>query len=1227
MGRTEPQEDVEHLLSIAKSSGSAMWVADRESDRLIYLSPSAEFVFGVDRERLTTSPNWRADVVIAQDLPHVAKRLQQLQPGQVMTLRYRVFKPGGEQRWIEDRISVNAQQASQMTGVSVDVTAQAAEVQRLSEIESAYLSLAEAIPMSVLRKDLSGRILYANQQYCRVSGKTIDQLTGRTSFDLFPADIARRFTQKDQRVLESRKLFRTTEKHPRPGNRTAYIETFTAPVVDQAGNNIGIQVIYHDISENKHVAEAGDRERYLLKALLDAIPHTVYFKDAQSRFLRVSQSLAEKFGLTSAEDMLGRSDAEFMQNADQRIEDERKLFEGKIAIVQKEEVEHWTNDEVTWALTTKLPLKDLKGEIIGTFGISQCITAQKRAEAELKSERDRLKTIIDNIPDLIFLKDRHGRFINCNQALLNAVKVDSIDDVVGKTDFDFWPPELASNYVADDQTTMRDGVALIDQEEKTRDSDGNERWLLTNKVPLFDDRGEVTGLVGIARDITKTVEAKRQLSAAKDAADSANQAKSDFLANMSHEIRTPMNAIIGMTQLLLDTELKNQQLEYLKMIQGSGESLLGVINDILDFSKIEAGKLELDPVDFSLRRSIGGTMRSLAIRAHAKHLELAFRVRNDVPDMLSGDVGRLRQIVVNLVGNAIKFTHQGEVVVDVGVAQQDEDSITLAIKVSDTGIGMTESACEKIFDGFQQADMSTTRRYGGTGLGLTISSRLVEMMGGTISVNSTVGQGSEFSFTVDLQLADQSGAKRMPVIVGGTRVLIVDDNETNRLILKEMLQSWGMVPTVCEDASAAIALLGEVAENGSPFQLLLSDVQMPDVDGFMMAQRIRDSQESFRNIPIIMLTSATRVGDVGDRERLKIAGCIMKPVTQSELFNVIVEVMGVGFDVDRKPVTPAAQTPIRKLNVLLAEDNQVNQTLAIRMLEKGGHHVDVADNGKEAVTMVSNGSYDLVLMDVQMPKMDGLDATRAIRQREQTEGGHQLIVAMTAHAMKGDRELCIDAGMDDYLAKPLRISEFEAKLQALFGDENGDSASDNRNTKAGENNPTSDGAVLLAGEQPSVFVPEQLESFEQLPLSGPLEMAEVPEADSSNLPRDDVAVELESVANPIEGHVDWEAAANATANDPELLRELVAIFLQELPGLMGQLGDAVNAGDSDAIKKVAHQIKGSVLFLSTYQPFNAALAMEKMGAQGQLEETRSAFGAMQQSFGELTDELNAFLQR
>ena len=499
------KKDPNHaLVMLAQNAKTVFWVADVQTEKLVYISEAAKEVFGWDPEELSGQENWRSQIVLADDLPQLQHRIVDLQPGEATTAIYRIVKPDGKQRWIEDRISL-LEDGLQLGGVATDVTVRVLERRRLESVENAYHSLAEAIPMSVVRKDAKGRILYANSNYCKTSEMDLDELIGKTSFDLFPADVARRFTEKDQEVLKQREPFRTTEKHARPGNKTAYIESYTVPVLDHFGNAIGYQVVYHDISKKKHLEKAGDRERYLLKALLDAIPHMVYFKDSQSRFIRVSQSLAKRFDFKSADNLIGLSDADLMADAEQFMLDEQALFKGELEIIEKEESVVLGDGTTMWCMTTKLPLKDLKGNMVGTFGISRFITEQKLAEAELSRERDRLKTIIDNVPDLIFLKDRHGRFINANQALVDATQVDSIEDIIGKTDFDFWPPELASNYVADDQMTMREGKSLINQQEKTSDADGNETWLLTSKVPLFDDDGEVTGLVGIARDITESI--------------------------------------------------------------------------------------------------------------------------------------------------------------------------------------------------------------------------------------------------------------------------------------------------------------------------------------------------------------------------------------------------------------------------------------------------------------------------------------------------------------------------------------------------------------------------------------------------------------------------------------------------------------------------------------------------------------------------------------------------
>jgi len=602
---------------------------------------------------------------------------------------------------------------------------------------------------------------------------------------------------------------------------------------------------------------------------------------------------------------------------------------------------------------------------------------------ELRQTRAAFQSVVDSLPLNLLIKDAKGRRVFANKSYLELHNT-SLEAIAGKTDHDLFPSDLAKKFTVDDAAILRTGEAMHDVEEHQL-PDGQRRWIERTKSALTDADGQFVGVQVLFWDVTDREQAQNDLRIARDEADAANQAKSDFLANMSHEIRTPMNGIIGMTELVLDTKLTPTQRDYLKMVEESGENLLAIINDILDFSKIEAGQLELDPVPFDLRDSLGDAVRSLALRAHDKGLELACSIDPEVPWMLEGDLGRLRQVIVNLLGNAIKFTDHGEVLLNIRCQAKTTSECTLLFSVWDTGIGIPADKQAQIFEDFQQADRSTTRSYGGTGLGLAISSRLVELMGGRICVDSVPGRGSKFYFTVKLPVSNPS-------------------------------------------AKEAFDLLRKAADANDPFRIALIDVNMPDVDGFEFASWVR-ADKSVTGTPLIMLTSSGRPGDAQLRSSLNIRASFLKPIKQTELFDAVVATLGEESDRQQSNEQKTTEAlPLDSTRVLLVEDNKVNQKLATGVLGKLGCQVFVAENGAQAIAAFAADEFDIVLMDVEMPEMDGIEATKEIRRLGQGAKQRVPIVAMTAHAMVGDRERCMEAGMDDYLSKPVRMDSIEAML-------------------------------------------------------------------------------------------------------------------------------------------------------------------------------------------------------
>jgi two-component system sensor histidine kinase/response regulator len=766
--------------------------------------------------------------------------------------------------------------------------------------------------------------------------------------------------------------------------------------------------------------------------------------------------------------------------------------------------------------------------LVLTAVLNRRVSAQSE---KLRTSEERYRRFFERSLSGIYQSTVDGRLLDCNDTFARILGYATREECLAKPMAEHYSEAGdRGEFVA---RLMNEG-SVSDLESKLRSRDGRTVWVAETATLLESANNAPSIIEGTILDITQRKDAEAGLRAAMTTAEEANRAKSEFLANMSHEIRTPMNGIIGMTELALGTEITGEQREYLETVRSSADALLGIINDILDFSKIEARKLDIDVINFDLRYTLDDTLRALAPRAHAKELELACRVAPEVPQVLGGDPSRLRQILLNLIGNAVKFTEKGEVVVRVECAPLDGEHVAVTFTVSDTGIGIPHEKHASIFDPFTQADASTTRRFGGTGLGLTISSRLVALMGGKISVESEPGHGTQFHVTLPFEIRAEivtPTARRELKDLRGLQVLVVDDNATNRRILEDTLIAWGMRPTLVDGGFAALTALDHAYSIGKPFSLALIDFQMPDLDGFGLAQKIKLRPE-LRTTMIMMLSSVGHRGDAHHFRELGVASYLTKPVRQSVLLDAILAVLAAN---DRPGVPKVLVTrhtlneSRRSLRILLAEDNAVNRQLVTALLGKRGHTTVAVVNGREAVAAVAKGGFDLVLMDVQMPEMDGLEATTAIRRAELLSKAHVPIIALTAHAMKGDREACLAAGTDEYLSKPVNATELFALIDTLLR---------NATTTAPE------GGLISALTDP--------------------------------------AFDLEGALARVEG-------------DRTLLSELTRIFSADVPRALAEIRRCATTGDNAGLETAAHAFRGACGNFGAKGAVDAAHVLELMG--------------------------------
>lgn len=785
-------------------------------------------------------------------------------------------------------------------------------------------------------------------------------------------------------------------------------------------------------------------ERY--RRIVETANEGVWLVDAANQTTFMNPRMAQMLGCVS--DMgIGHSPFEFLDES------------GRAAVAAHLETPHgqpievwWTRADGTglWALVAATPFTGDDGGYAGSVAMVMDITDRKRAEAALEAlsrrtaRRERiLTTTLSSIADYAYIYDRQGRFLFANQPLLDRLGL-TLEEVAGKTHFELdYPHDLAVRVQQQIRHVFEAGESVIDEMPYLKAGGDAGHWEYIF-LPVFGADHTVEFVAGSTRDISDRKRGEAELRDARDAAEAASLAKSEFLANMSHEIRTPMNGVIGMADLVLDSDLTEEQRANLEILRESAEALLVIINDVLDFSRIESGRLALDRIDFEPRTTIGDTAHAIAVKAHQKGLELVVDVAPDVPLSICGDPGRLRQVLINLLGNAIKFTHHGEIVLRVTRQGETEraagEPIVLLFSISDTGIGIPLERQQQVFNAFIQADGSTTRTYGGTGLGLTISAELVALMGGRLWLESEPDQGSTFRFTAMFAASTREEAVVAPdpIDLKGLRVLIVDDNATSRRLLEGMTAGWQMIPTLRTRVPEALVALQAAAREQQPFRLVLTDCRMPDADGFALAATIQ-TEPALADTTVVMLTSVGRPGDAARCRELGIAAYLPKPVKRSDLHAALLTALAAR-PVARGPVVLITQHSLRETRqagrILLVENNPVNQLIARRVLEKRGHVVVVASSGAEVVALIADPatrSFGCVLMDIQMPEMSGFECTALIRAAEQDGGGHVPIIAMTAHAMKGDELRCLEAGMDGYLSKPLRSDDLIALVERHLG--------------------------------------------------------------------------------------------------------------------------------------------------------------------------------------------------
>ncbi len=1048
----------------------------------------------------------------------------------------------------EVRANLEVRVAERTRELDAEIAIRRRTEQALRERTAFLDTLIEASPIAIVAADPQGRIELTNPAFRNLFGFQPHECA-RRDLDLLiaPEGQSDETRQISSQVLSGTPVQKTARRRRKDGT-LVHVEIFGAPLTVD-GVLRGLLALYHDITKQVNAQGALQQSEELFRTLSAAAPVGIFRTDAKGSCIYVNEQLPKMTGMKE-EEFLGQG----WRGAVHPEDRDNALSAWQEAAGRGSQYVHThryvnRNGETLWVEALAKPIPGPDGCPQGFVGVVADITERHKAEEALRQAELRYRTLVEQLPAITYIAEFGGsgrwHYVSPQIEPLLGFSPGEWMVIPG-----LWLQQIHEEdrqRVLTEEGRSRTSGNPFRAEYRMRARDGHVVWFRDEAVLLGETAaGSDPILQGVMYDVTEQKNVEHALQEAKEAAEAANRAKSEFLANMSHEIRTPMNGILGMTELALDTQLTGEQREYLEMAKSSAESLLTIINDILDFSKVEAGRLELQNATFSLAECIEEALNPLVVRAQQKGVELAWEMEPAVPDLVRGDATRLRQVLVNLAGNGVKFTKQGQVAIHARVVEQSGNTVALQFTVSDTGIGVPADKHKIIFEAFSQGDMSTTRTYGGTGLGLSISARIVAVMGGRIWLESEVGRGSKFHFTVRLQKpvaeAEPALSASLPGRLAGRSVLVVDDNPVNRRLLELLLKRWEMIPALAANGMEGLKLFRESQERGQIFAVVLLDMQMPEMDGFHLAEELR--KISSPELPLILLlSSAPRSADRVRCQQLRIVRTMVKPIRRAVLREALEIALG---QVASQPVASAGQTGVEaglRLRILLAEDNRVNQQLALRLLEKMGHQVWLAHNGREALDMVSVEQFDLLLVDVQMPVMGGIEATQRIRAAEKGTGRHIPIVAMTAHALKGDREKCLEAGMDGYVPKPVQADALGEEIQRV---------------------------VLRKGTK-------------------------MPQRDIHALD----AAASERAVNPAElmARVD---------GDQGLLRDLIDIFREDCPKQLAALREAMASNSAQRIAATSHALKGMLANLAGEKASAVAAHLEQSARHGELEKARES---------------------